>query len=196
MVFSELPLGTLSADTWAIIFSGIEAVGIIGALWFTVSQQRKLQNEIRFQAHNTTVDRMYQIRTLLIEDPDLYHIWDGGIEGEALKNSESHKYFYLVKMLLHMNESIFLEMLEKKIKKSARDETFGPWRENLKTDLTAPKFRDVWTKNRIVRDSYDPQFAAEVNAIIQEIERGDVEENTVLELKDRSFISRFLGSRG
>ncbi len=80
-------------DIIQLFFSALEAVGIVGALLFTARQQRDLQNEIRFQAHNATVDRMYQIRTLLINDPDLYMIWDGGVEGEVLKEAGNHKYF-------------------------------------------------------------------------------------------------------
>lgn len=157
-----------------LIFGAIEGIGIIAALIYTAQQNLSLEKEMKLQAYNTTIDRIYQIRTLLINDPDLHKIWDGGLEGDTLKNI-NHKHFYLIKMVLHMNESLYLKI--KKDRNNKNQDLLHPFLENLKTDLTATKFREVWKNNRIVRESYDKSFQKEVNKIIQEVEVGNVGEN-------------------
>ncbi len=160
----------------------VESVGIMSALIFSVIQNRETLKEVRHQAHSDTIDKIYQIRTLMITDPDLHKVWDGGLEGNAIKEIGCHKQFYLVKMLLHMNESLYLRMLDSKIKVENNNE-LGPWRENLKTDLSAPNFQKVWTENRIVRESYDDKFQIEVNKIIDEINCGNLKDNDSLATK-------------
>ena len=178
------------------IFEVIESVGIIGAIFLGLKQSHRLQEEIHNRRRETTVDRMYQIRTLLIQEPDLHKIWDGGLEGEAIEGSD-HRQFYLVKMLLHLNESLFLGMEEAENSKTRdyQKRVFEPWRENLKTDLSAPAFREIWVKNRIVRDSYDPSFQDVVNRIILEIEQGDIKPNKQALEHRKSMLEKILPFR-
>ena len=158
-----------------LIFNIVETVGIISALVYTAKQNYSLEKEMKLQAYNTTVDRIHQIRTLLIQDPDLHKVWEGGIEGNVLKDISCYKHFYLIKMILHMNESLYLKIQKDSNKKN--QDLLTPFRENLKTDLTATEFRRVWKNNRIVRESYDFDFRNEINLIIKEIEIGDIDKN-------------------
>ena len=154
-----------------LIFSAIETIGIISALIYTAKQHLSLKKEMRLQAYNTTIDRIYQIRTLLINDPDLHKIWDGGVEGEALKDI-NYKHFYLVKMILHMNESLYLKITADA--NNRNQELLTLFFENLKTDLTATSFRKAWKNNRIIRESYDKSFQKEIDKIILEVESGKI----------------------
>ncbi|SMN01479.1 hypothetical protein SPONN_2525 [uncultured Candidatus Thioglobus sp.] len=158
-----------------LIFSAVETLGIVAALVYTAKQNFALRKEMKLQAYNATIDRIYQIRTLLINDPDLYKVWDGGIEGKVLE-TVNHKHFYLIKMILHMNESLYIK-IKKEESNDKNHDLLAPFLENLRTDLTATQFREVWKNNRIVRESYDDDFQKEVNKIIQEIEAGHIKEN-------------------
>ena len=157
---------------YELILSSISSIGIIGALIYTAKQNSSLEKEMKLQAYNTTIDRIYQIRTLLIQEDELHKVFHGGIEGDVLEEVD-HKHFYLIKMILHMNESLYV-----KIKKDSKNDNsidlLIPFLENLKTDLTATKFREVWKNNRIVRESYDKDFQLEVNKIIREIDDGNI----------------------
>ncbi len=160
----------MSFDTFNVVFQAIQAIGIIGALFFAARQYAGLKKEVQLKAYNETVNRMYSIRTLLISDPHLHKLFDGGLEGEALKKMECYKHFYLMKMIFHMNQSLYLQIEEESPGHVSLNKHYGPWRNNLKGDLTAPIARSIWNDNAIVRDSFEESFQEEVASIIKEIE--------------------------
>lgn len=159
----------MNLDLFNTIFLAIQSIGIIAALFFTARQYKVFVREVKLQAYNQTVDRMYGIRTLLISDPDLHKLFDGGPEGDALKELENYKHFYLMKMILHMNQSLYLKIRDESPTNIKDNRLYTPWRDNLKTDLTAPGARSIWENFEIVRNSYDVSFQEEVRSILTEV---------------------------
>lgn len=116
---------------------------------------------------------MAKLRELMIADEAVRRIWDGGLEGRSLKETENEKHFYFAKMLLQINEAYYLALMDRDFDTDRKGFHFDAWRRNFKNDLTAQRFREMWTKHKIVRDSYDERFAKEVDVIIGEVERGE-----------------------
>ena len=73
---------------YELILSSISSIGIIGALIYTAKQNSSLEKEMKLQAYNTTIDRIYQIRTLLIQEDELHKVFHGGIEGDVQRLPE------------------------------------------------------------------------------------------------------------
>jgi hypothetical protein len=161
---------TLTLDAWIALFVGTQAVVMVIALTLTVREYRNIKKENKYKAYNETVDRMYTIRQLLIQEPDLYKVFEKGPEGDALHalaeaEGFNHKYFYLVKMLLHMNESLFLRFFEQGKLRSDRN-LYEPWLANLTADLSAPNVKKIWGVD-VVRDSFSPDFRETVDGLIK-----------------------------
>lgn len=123
-----------------------------------------------YDAFQRFADRMEHLRVLEIEHPELRSIWKGGLEDEALKQFDKPEQFYFAKMLFQANEALFLALNDENIPTDGKGFTLDGWRENFKTDLSAPMFRGTWTKWRIVRESYDLRFQEEVSKLICEID--------------------------
>lgn len=145
-------------------FQLIQAAGIIGALMFTAVQYRALKKESGERAFRETVDRMNSIRALIISDGELHKLFDGGKEGDALTNLECYKHYYLTKMILHMNESLYLFLVSESCQENSS--RYKAWENNLRVDLSSPIVQSVWA-NQIVQDAYHQSFQQKVNQFIR-----------------------------
>ena len=164
----------MTLDFLNTLFLGTQAIVMVTALTLTVREYGNVKRENRIKAYNETVDRMYSIRKLLIQEPDLHKLFEGSAEGDALQQID-HKHFYLVKMLLHMNESLFLRFFEQG-KVCSDGNLYDPWRANLIADLSAPHVREIWDVP-VVQNSFSASFREEVERLIAKHQRESVSES-------------------
>jgi hypothetical protein len=155
----------MSLDALNTVLLGTQALVMVIALILTVREYSKIKRESRIKAYNETVDRMQSIRTLLIQERGLCNVFEGNHEGDVLQGLD-HKHFYLVKMLLHINESLFLRFFESG--KLRRDpDYYDPWLANLQSDLSAPTVQKVW-EAQVVKDTFSDKFKKQVQDLIDE----------------------------
>ena len=171
----------------SLFIEALQTLGIIGALLFSglqarshqlqlkslQAQEKEQRNKSVYSVFDKFSDRMIDLRKIQLMDEQVRKIWDGGLEGEALKEFVDEKHFYFAKMLFQVNEAYFIALMDNDLNTEEKGFRYKPWRDNFKAELTAKNFRDIWSRHRIVRDSYSQGFRDEVNEIIAEIERGE-----------------------
>ena len=175
----------------SLILEAGQTLGIIGALGFSAIQVMALRRQLDhmleqskilhqqvknandnsvYNMFNKFSDRMLSMRTLQLQDEQVRQIWDGGEEGKVLsEDGLNEKHFYFAKMLFQINEAYFIALKDADLDTDSKGFHYKPWRANFKADLTSRKFRDIWSRYSIVRDSYSKPFQDEVNEIISEL---------------------------
>ncbi len=132
--------------------------------------QRKLQRKTAYDVYDKFADRMFQIRLLQISNNIIPKIWDGGPEGKV-QETVLPEHFYFAKILFQTNEAIFLALNDQSIETEITKMDLEGWKNNFRTDLSAPIFSRIWTDFKHVRDSYSKDFQNVVDGILADINR-------------------------
>lgn len=155
-------------------FSPIIGYGLVAYSVIYASRNfKEVRRKAAFQAYDKFADRMHQIRVLQASNPNITTIWEGGKEGFALKNTTA-EHFYFVKILLQANEAIFHSLNDPDTATDLIGIELSGWEKNLETDLSAPKFRNIWKSYPHLQESYSPQFQNKVEEIIKRVEAAEV----------------------
>lgn len=145
----------------------LSALIIAGSVFYASRNLAHVERKTAYDFYDKFADRMFQIRLLQISNGIIPEIWEGGPEGEALGSIKA-EHFYFAKMLLQANEAVFLALRDKQIQTNITRMDLDGWRQNFKTDLSAPTFARIWREFDHVRNSYSQDFQDEVERILIE----------------------------